>query len=149
MQVQQLLLEILEDLIDEELKMFQWYCTMDNLDECKRFPKTRLDKASRIVTVTKLTESYGEESAVRLTVEILKKMRNNSLADKLCNMYAEGRPAAPSTSSSAQSPPAAAAAAAAAAPAATISAQEGSVVIAPMISSSSTTGSLNITIHKP
>uniref|UniRef100_A0A3B4Z6J1 Pyrin domain-containing protein n=1 Tax=Stegastes partitus TaxID=144197 RepID=A0A3B4Z6J1_9TELE len=87
MQVKVLLFNTLEELIDDDLKTFQWYCTMDILAECKPFPRSRLEKACRIVTVTKLTESYGEELAVRLTVEILKKMTINDLAETLRSKY--------------------------------------------------------------
>ncbi|XP_035810642.1 uncharacterized protein si:ch211-114l13.9 [Amphiprion ocellaris] len=143
MQVEELLLDTLEELIDEDLKTFQFFCTIKNLDSCKPFPKARLEKASRTVTVSKLTEAYSEELAVSLTVEILKKMYKNNLAEDLKNKYA----AAPSTSSSAQSPPTAAAAAPGA-PGASMMAQQGAVIFAPTLTSG-TTGSWNVTIHQP
>ncbi|KAF1394716.1 hypothetical protein PFLUV_G00004040 [Perca fluviatilis] len=136
MQVQELLLETLESLRKEDFKTLQWYLSMEVLAGCKPIPECRLEDASRTVTVRQMIESYREESAVKVTVEILKKMKNNDAAEKLQNKYAGRQTAATSASSSAVAP---------AAPA-TLLAQQGSVIIAPQFTSSSA-GTLNITMN--
>ncbi|AWP05253.1 putative NACHT LRR and PYD domains-containing protein 10-like isoform 4 [Scophthalmus maximus] len=137
MQVSHLLLETLEELVDDDFRTFKWYLATDVLDGCRPIPKSRLDKASRTETVTKMIASYCHEPAVKVTVEILKSMNFNDDAEKLKNRYAEGQTASASTSS----------ASASSATPATMSAHQGSVIIAPNINGS-TTGSLNITINK-
>ncbi|TDH15781.1 hypothetical protein EPR50_G00012480 [Perca flavescens] len=136
MQVHEMLLETLETLRKEDFKTLQWYLSMEVLAGCQPIPQSRLEDAPRTVTVCKMIESYGKESAVKVTVEILKKMNNNYAAEKLENKCAGGKTAAPSASSSAVAP---------AAPA-TLSAQQGSVIIAPQFTSS-TAGAMTININ--
>ncbi|KAL7404893.1 hypothetical protein ABVT39_020627 [Epinephelus coioides] len=142
MSVPQLLLETLEDLDDDDFEKFKWYLSMDILEGCKPIPKSRLGKAPRTDTVSRMTESYTKESAVKVTVEILRKMGNNNAAEKLKNRYA----GAPAASPAAPVVPPAAPVAPPAAPA-TMSAQHGSVIIAPTVSGS-TAGTWNITVNK-
>ncbi|KAF0037086.1 hypothetical protein F2P81_009960 [Scophthalmus maximus] len=88
MQVSHLLLETLEELVDDDFRTFKWYLATDVLDGCRPIPKSRLDKASRTETVTKMIASYCHEPAVKVTVEILKSMNFNDDAEKLKNRYA-------------------------------------------------------------
>lgn len=88
MLVQELLLEILEDLDDEQFRMLKWYLSLKILESCKPIPKSCLQNASRPDTVDRITESYREELAVTITVEILRKIRNNKAADELQSRYA-------------------------------------------------------------
>ncbi|KAG7486954.1 hypothetical protein JOB18_042957 [Solea senegalensis] len=149
MEVPQLLLKTLEDLDNEDFEKFKWYLSMEVLDGCKPIPKSRLAKASRIETVTRLRESYGDESAVRVTALVLKQMDFNNNAQELKNMYpgafdgGEPEAAAAATASSASTP------AAPAAPAApvTMSADHGGIVVAPMVTGDNR-GQVNITFNK-
>lgn len=143
MKVPELLLEALEDLIDEDLKRLHSYLSWGVVEGYKAIPKAHLQNASRTDTVTKIMQTYKEEPAVKITVEILRKMNFNSTADELESKYAAGKQAAPNTSSSAAAAPPAAAAAAPA----SISAQQGSVVFAPTIVGG-TSGKWNVTINK-
>ncbi|XP_028271183.1 pyrin-like [Parambassis ranga] len=140
MNVPLLLLGALEDLLDEYFKTFKWYLSMRVLDSCEPIPKSRLEKALRPETVSKMIECYGEELAVEVTVKILRNMRMNSAAEELKKAHTARETSAPSTSSPAVTP-------ATAAPA--ISAQQGGVIIAPMVHGGSTVGAWNITINKP
>lgn len=88
MLVQELLLETLLDLDDEQFRMLKWLLSLNFLESCKPIPKSCLQNASRLDTVDKITESYGEELAVTITVEILRKIRNNKAADELQSRYA-------------------------------------------------------------
>ncbi|KAM7419702.1 hypothetical protein PAMA_016676 [Pampus argenteus] len=144
MQVPQLLLDTLEDQCDDYFKRFVWYLTTCNdlLDGCSPIRKARLQNPSREDAVTEMINSYGEESAVKVTAVILRKIGNNNSAANLEKSYA----ATPSTSSSVAAPPVAAPPVAAP-PVAAISAQNGSVIIAPSVTGG-TSGAWNITINK-
>ncbi|KAL7403753.1 hypothetical protein ABVT39_004601 [Epinephelus coioides] len=97
MLVPQLLLETLKELQDDDFETLKWYLSMDILEGCKPIPKSRLGKAPRTDTVSRMIESYGEESAVKVTVEILRKMGNNNAAEKLKSRYAGGKTTKPPT----------------------------------------------------
>nr|XP_046228809.1 caspase b isoform X2 [Scatophagus argus] len=141
MLVKKLLLDTLEDLGGDDFRTFKWYLSMDILDGCRPIPKSRLENANLTETVDKITETYEEELAVKITAEILRKTYQNNAAQNLMSRYAEGNAAASSSSStstsSAVAPPAPA----------PLMAQQGGVIIAPTLTSG-TTGSWNITITK-
>lgn len=88
MLVEELLLEILQDLDDEQFERLKWHLSLKNLESCKPIPKYCLQNAIRTATVDKITESYTEELAVTVTVEILRKMGNNKAAEELQSRYA-------------------------------------------------------------
>ncbi|KAF3852619.1 hypothetical protein F7725_005974 [Dissostichus mawsoni] len=126
--VDELLLWTLEDLGEDDFGTFKWYLDKENLDGVEPIPKSKLECASRTKTVSQMTRSYVKETAVKVAVEILRKMRNMNAAEKLTKKYAAtGPPAA--------SPPAAN----------TMLAQDGSVIVAPTVSGSIHT--LNLTIN--
>ncbi|XP_069023558.1 pyrin domain-containing protein 1 [Embiotoca jacksoni] len=145
MLVPQLLLETLEDVLNDDFKKFKWYLSMNVLDCCKPIPKAYLENASRIDTVTKMIASYGQELAVDITVDILRKMCLNAGAERLKKAYTEGT-AAPTTTTTTSTTTTSTSTST---PIAThaVSAQQGSVVIAPMLHGGAT-GSWNITIEK-
>lgn len=89
MLVPQLLAETLEDLLDEDLKSFKWFLSLKK-DSCswKPVPRSELQNISRKETVSLMIKSYGEESAVNITVEILKMMNFNGSAEELRKAYA-------------------------------------------------------------
>ncbi|XP_042372787.1 pyrin-like [Plectropomus leopardus] len=134
----QLLLKTLEGLRKDDFETFKWYLTMEVLEGCSPIPVCHLEEASRTNTVKRMTENYGEDSAVKITIEILKKLGNNNAAEELKKKYAAS-PAAP------VAPPAAPVAPPAAP--ATISAQSGSVIIAPTITGS-TAGTWNVNVTR-
>lgn len=68
--------------------MFKWYLTMTVVDGCSPIRKSHLEKESRIDTVKTMIESYGEESAVTVTVAILQKMNFMAAAQELQKAYA-------------------------------------------------------------
>ncbi|KAM4584570.1 caspase b-like [Odontesthes bonariensis] len=138
---QMLLIETLEGIYENDFKKFKYYLTLEVLDSCRPIPKGRLETASRTETVDLMTQAYGEEMAVTITVEILRKLLINDAADKLKRKYAAGLKPESSSSTAAHPPPTP--------PSSTtsVSAQDGAVVFAPMITSSSP-GTWNITINK-
>lgn len=87
MPVEDLLLETLEDLDSDDFDTFKWRLTHRILEDCTPIPKARLDNAKRTDTVSTLMEYYMEK-AVNVTIEVLKKMKNNLAAEKLRSKYA-------------------------------------------------------------
>lgn len=86
MLVSELLFNTLEDVTKDDFETFKWYLTQNVLEDCQSIPKSRVENASRASTVTKMIESYNEDLAVKVTVEILRKQCLNALADKLENI---------------------------------------------------------------
>lgn len=87
MLVPELLLETLEHLNDDEFRKFKWYMSLDILEGCQPIPRSHLENASRTNTVDRLRESYREELAVIISIEVLKKMKNNMAAEQLQSKY--------------------------------------------------------------
>ncbi len=83
MRVQKHLLKALEDMLDDDYNQFKWYLSIKVLDDCEPIKKAHLQKVSRNDTVSMMIERYGEESAVSLTLEILKEMNFNGTAEDL------------------------------------------------------------------
>lgn len=172
MLVPMLLLGTLEELLDDDLKMLKWYLSMHVSGSCAPIPRSHLDKASRTETVSKMIERYGEEDAVNITIEILKKMNFNDTAGKLENKYTGAvddeileityeskKPKSltfqflilcicifSSTEGKTATPTTSSTAVESRAAPFTMSAQQGGVIIAPTVTS--TSGSLNITFNK-
>lgn len=78
-----LLLGTLEDLTSQDLKKFQWYLSSVELEGFQHIPKGKLEKCGPTDTVDTITETYGRESALRITLLMLRKMSQNDLANKL------------------------------------------------------------------
>lgn len=87
MLVPQLLLETLEELDEQDFIKFKWYLALNVLNSRTEISKCYLESSRRHVTVSKMMESYSEEVAVNITVEILTRMKHNSAAAKLKKTY--------------------------------------------------------------
>ncbi|XP_045066652.1 NACHT, LRR and PYD domains-containing protein 6-like [Coregonus clupeaformis] len=82
--IKERLLAILEDLGSEELNKFKWHLTIDKLlDGFLHIPKCQLEKSERQDTVDQMVQKYRENGAVMITLEVLKRMSRNDLAEKL------------------------------------------------------------------
>ncbi|XP_045565953.1 uncharacterized protein isoform X2 [Salmo salar] len=77
-----LLLDTLEELGRSDMKKFQWYL-IKGVEGFSSISKGQLEDADRLVTVDRMVESYCDEGAVKITLEILRKMGLNNLADEL------------------------------------------------------------------
>ncbi|XP_038817398.1 uncharacterized protein LOC120018332 [Salvelinus namaycush] len=75
-----LLLNTLEELGRSDLKTFQFHLTHYVDDPISR---SQLEDADRLVTVDRMVQSYCDEGAVKITLEILRKMGQNKLAEDL------------------------------------------------------------------
>ncbi|KAJ7987798.1 hypothetical protein DPEC_G00330250 [Dallia pectoralis] len=81
--IKKLLLETLEELVEDEVKRFKWHLAEGVLEGFPHIPKSQLEKADRQDTVDKMVKTYGYERAVDISLEILRKMNQNDLVEKL------------------------------------------------------------------
>ncbi|CDQ92747.1 unnamed protein product [Oncorhynchus mykiss] len=88
--VAELLLATLEDLLEVDLKTFKWRLTQDVLEGFPHIPVSQLENADRLDITNMMVETYGPEGAVKISLEILRKMNQNQLSDRLKNQYNEG-----------------------------------------------------------
>ncbi|XP_071202840.1 uncharacterized protein, partial [Salvelinus alpinus] len=77
-----LLMDTLEELGRSDLKKFQWYL-IKGVAGFPSISKCQLENATRPTTVDRMVESYCDEGAVKITLEILRKMDQNKMADEL------------------------------------------------------------------
>ncbi|XP_016367174.1 stonustoxin subunit beta-like [Sinocyclocheilus rhinocerous] len=75
----ELLLNSLKDLGKDELKAFQWHLKKNH----KEISHSEMEEADRFKTVDIMVDVFGEEEAVKNTVEILRKMNKNNQAKNL------------------------------------------------------------------
>ncbi|KAI4832616.1 hypothetical protein KUCAC02_015578 [Chaenocephalus aceratus] len=87
--VDKLLLRTLKDFRNEAFLEFKWYLNQKNLDGVEPIPLSDLEDADRGETVSQMTRSYSAEMAVKVTVKILKKMRNKDDGERLTKKYAD------------------------------------------------------------
>ncbi|ROL45453.1 Tripartite motif-containing protein 16 [Anabarilius grahami] len=76
--VSEQLLDALDDLDTDELKRFKWH-----LKNHKGISRSDLQKADALDTVDLMMKCFGPEEAVRLMVDILRKMNQNHVAEQL------------------------------------------------------------------
>ncbi|XP_067084619.1 protein NLRC3-like isoform X2 [Osmerus mordax] len=77
------LLETLEQLGEKELKKFKWFLQNEVPSGFNPIPKNKLENADELDTVEKMVETYALKGALMITVEILRKMDQNNLAERL------------------------------------------------------------------
>ncbi|XP_052384492.1 uncharacterized protein LOC127932559 isoform X4 [Oncorhynchus keta] len=77
-----LLLDTMEKLSRSDLKKFQW-CLMKGVERFSSISGGLLEDADRLVTVDRMVQNYCDEGAVKITLEILRKINQNNLADEL------------------------------------------------------------------
>ncbi|XP_067222813.1 NLR family CARD domain-containing protein 3-like isoform X1 [Chanodichthys erythropterus] len=85
--VKDLLKNSLKDLVEAELKEFQWQLVNDH--EC--ITKSEMENADRLDTVDKMVARFGPEEAAKIMVEILRKMNQNYLAKQLENKHKQAQ----------------------------------------------------------
>uniref|UniRef100_A0A9J8CCG2 NACHT, LRR and PYD domains-containing protein 12-like n=1 Tax=Cyprinus carpio carpio TaxID=630221 RepID=A0A9J8CCG2_CYPCA len=86
--VKELLVDSLKELVEVELKEFHWRL-MDTYH--KRISKSEIEKADIFDTVDKMVTCFGPEEAVKIMVEILRKMNQNDLAGQLENKHKQSQ----------------------------------------------------------
>ncbi|CAL8312997.1 unnamed protein product [Arctogadus glacialis] len=84
----ELLLRTLEDLEEKELRKFHWYLHQeDPFHGFLAVPKSCLERADRESTVDVMVHTYGHQTAVLITGNVLEKMKRNDLAQCLLNTH--------------------------------------------------------------
>ncbi|KAM9334606.1 NACHT, LRR and PYD domains-containing protein 3-like [Symphorus nematophorus] len=81
--VPELLLDTLEELLDEQLRNFQWFLTNYDLEGFPHIPRARINGVDRPGTVDVLVQTYEYDGAVTVTVDILRRMKLKLWAEKL------------------------------------------------------------------
>lgn len=86
--VTELLLETLDNLGDEELKIFKWFLQQaEILEDFPAIPKSHLERADRSDTLDLIVQTYNEQS-VEVTKKVLTKIKRNDLVQSLANISA-------------------------------------------------------------
>uniref|UniRef100_A0A673W0R6 CARD domain-containing protein n=1 Tax=Salmo trutta TaxID=8032 RepID=A0A673W0R6_SALTR len=78
--VPELLLATLDDLGKAELNTFIWYLRQGVEGFPQRIPVSQLEYAGREDTISKMVGTYQPEDAVKITLEILRKMNHDAAA---------------------------------------------------------------------
>uniref|UniRef100_A0A8C1PIP7 NACHT, LRR and PYD domains-containing protein 3-like n=1 Tax=Cyprinus carpio TaxID=7962 RepID=A0A8C1PIP7_CYPCA len=86
--VKELLVDSLKELVEAELKEFHWRL-MNAYHKC--ISKSEMEKANIFDTVEKMVACFGPEGAVKIMVDILRKMKQNDLADQLENEHKQAQ----------------------------------------------------------
>ncbi|XP_048026780.1 NACHT, LRR and PYD domains-containing protein 3-like [Megalobrama amblycephala] len=84
--VEELLEKSLNELKKAELKKFQWH-----LKKHGCISNSDMENADRLDTVDKMVACFGPKEAVKIMVEILRKMNQNNLAEQLENNHKPGQ----------------------------------------------------------
>ncbi|KAL1276552.1 hypothetical protein QQF64_036175 [Cirrhinus molitorella] len=84
----ELLVNSLKELIEAELKEFHWHLK-NAYNKC--ISKSEMEKADIFDTVDKMVACFGAEEAVKVMVEILRKMNQNDLAEQLENEHKQAQ----------------------------------------------------------
>ncbi|KAK1797508.1 hypothetical protein P4O66_000802 [Electrophorus voltai] len=77
------LLKYLNELTEENFKMFKIYLNEPVLDECRPIPKYQLEKQERPEIALLMIHYHREEDALKITKSILKKIPRNDLVERL------------------------------------------------------------------
>ncbi|XP_014049925.2 NLR family CARD domain-containing protein 3 isoform X5 [Salmo salar] len=93
--VPELLLATLNQLADDDLKTFKWYLKqhdgfISQMGLCA-ISKSQLENADREDTLDKMTETYSYADTLKISLEILRRINQNNLAEKLKTDYEIGQ----------------------------------------------------------
>ncbi|KAL1276751.1 hypothetical protein QQF64_036374 [Cirrhinus molitorella] len=83
----ELLVDSLKELVEVDLKEFQWRLKNDH--EC--ISNSEMENADRLKTVDMMVACFGSEKAVKIMVDILRKMKQNDLAEQMENIHKQAQ----------------------------------------------------------
>ncbi|KAL1276537.1 hypothetical protein QQF64_036160 [Cirrhinus molitorella] len=86
--VKELLMDSLKELVEAELKEFHWHLK-NAYNKC--ISKSEMEKADIFDTVDKMVVCFGPDKAVKVMVDILRKMNQNDLAKLLQNEHKQAQ----------------------------------------------------------
>lgn len=78
-----LLKDYLEEMNDSRLSEFKWYLSQHKQNGCRPLQRSQLESGTRTDTVDQLVQTFGEDGALVVAVDILYRMGLNHLATKL------------------------------------------------------------------
>lgn len=84
--VLELLLKTLDDLSTQKLQRFKWY-----LKNYESISTADVEKAKATDIVDIMVARFTPEGAVKITLDILRKMNENHLAEQLENKHKDGK----------------------------------------------------------
>ncbi|XP_076146087.1 NLR family member X1-like isoform X3 [Alosa pseudoharengus] len=80
---QHLLFRTLDELEEAQLKRFRTYLSERRVEGFEPIPRGQLEEADATDVASKMKQTYGGEGSLKVTLNILRKMNLNDLADKL------------------------------------------------------------------
>ncbi len=83
------ILDALQELLEEEFKEFKWHLSNGGTPE-NSIPRGKLEKANRCDVVTLMVQQYRGSDAGKIAVRMLRKIKQNELADQLKGKLLEG-----------------------------------------------------------
>ncbi len=83
--VKELIVNSLKELVKDDLKEFQWH-----LKNYECVSASEMENADILDTVDKMVAHFGPKETVKITMNILKKMNQNLLVEKLKNEHKQG-----------------------------------------------------------
>ncbi|XP_073667857.1 uncharacterized protein [Paramisgurnus dabryanus] len=92
--VSDILLECLEELESKEWDKFKWNLTKDSFQGKDKIPRSKLEDKEIWDIVTCMIEHYQVDGAVKVTLMVLKMMKQNHLAEQLQEKYRQFKQAA-------------------------------------------------------
>ncbi|XP_065150197.1 uncharacterized protein [Paramisgurnus dabryanus] len=87
--VSDILLECLEELESKEWDKFKWNLTKDSFQGKDKIPRSKLEDKEIWDIVTCMIEHYQVDGAVEVTLMVLKRMKQNHLAEQLQEKYTQ------------------------------------------------------------
>ncbi|KAJ8352953.1 hypothetical protein AAFF_G00132140, partial [Aldrovandia affinis] len=72
-----------DDLVEKDLTRFRFHLTQNLLEGFPHIPRGQLEKKDLTGTIEKMVVTYGHQRALEITLHILRKMKQNDLADTL------------------------------------------------------------------
>ncbi|CAK6983988.1 caspase b-like [Scomber scombrus] len=80
------LINLLDDLREEDFKIFKWHLKKEKLGDIEPIKESKLGKAERPDVVDLMVEKYKFAGAVEVTKSLFQKISRNDLVDKLPNI---------------------------------------------------------------
>lgn len=81
----------LQRLTKDQFQNFQWFLKIQVLEGFSGIPEAQLEEAGRSATVDLMVQKYQDSGALKVTLEVLRKISRNDLVEDLLEA-AKGKP---------------------------------------------------------